>query len=120
MLGVLAPLGMWWLAAVTRVRSTFLARFFAGFCLIANGAYLAFGSLNDIGDCGVMLNHGSAPWQLWLFGAATIPAGILLWHNQGAQFGFGLAQGRVDVRLAYISLLIVLLIVSVEFVFGSR
>lgn len=60
-----------------------LVQFFAGFCLIANGAYIAFGSFERIGDCGQMLRHGSPHWLLWLFGAATIPAGLWLWHRLG-------------------------------------
>ena len=35
------------------------ADFFAGFCLIANGAYIGIGSFDRIGDAGDLLRHGS-------------------------------------------------------------
>ena len=99
-------------AAVSRMSGSFVFRFFAGFCLIANGAYIAFGSFDRIGDCGEMLRHGSRPWQLWLFGAITIPAGFWIWHRQGAHFGFGSAHGIVNQRVAYATLIAALFLVA--------
>jgi hypothetical protein len=86
--GALAPLVAWQLAAACRVRVAFLLRFFAGFCLVANGFYIGLGSFARIGDCGEILRHGAAPWQLWLFGLLTVPAGFALWNGQGRHFGF--------------------------------
>jgi hypothetical protein len=103
-LGVLLPLGLWKLADSLRLNAAFVLRFFAGFCLIANGAYIAVGSFDRIGDAGEMLKHGSAAWQLWLFGATTIPAGFWLWHGQGRQFGLGAAKGTVRRNVAYATL----------------
>ena len=60
------------------------AMFFAGFCLLANGAYIAVGSIDKVGDCGEMLKHGSPLWTLLLFGAITIPIGFWLWHRIGS------------------------------------
>lgn len=94
--GVLLPLIAWGVAAVARWRGAFVLRFFAGFCLVANGAYLGFGAFGNVGDCGVMLRHGSAPWHLWLFGAVAMPLGLALWHRQGAHFGLPPSDGRVD------------------------
>jgi hypothetical protein len=67
----------------------FLLRFFAGFCLLANGIYIGLGSFGGVGDCGDLLRHGGSLWQLWLFGALTAPAGLALWHSQGRHFGLG-------------------------------
>jgi hypothetical protein len=102
--GVLLPLVLGWGMASLGLPGAFVLRFFAGFCLIANGAYLGIGSLDRIGDCGVLLQHGAARWQLWLFGAVTAPAGLWLWHGQGEHFGLGPAQGRVSARVACASL----------------
>ena len=102
-IGVLLPLFLWLGAAGLRMPGAFVLRFFAGFCLLANGAYLAAGSFFGIGDCGVMLRCGSSPWQLWLFGAATIPAGLWLWHRQGEHFGLGRAAGPVSPGVAIAS-----------------
>lgn len=98
--GTLLPLLVWGIAAAMRVPGAFILRFFAGFCLVANGAYIAAGSLWEIGDSGDMLRHGSAGWQLWLFGAAAIPMGLGLWHRQGRHFGLGPDAQQVDVRVA--------------------
>jgi hypothetical protein len=83
-------------------------RFFAGFCLLANGLYIGIGSFARVGDCGEMLRHGSAPWELWLFGVVTAPSGLLLWHRQGSLFGFGAAQGSVSHSATYVSVAICL------------
>jgi hypothetical protein len=81
--GVIVPLVMWLLGRKFATKATKLLRFFAGFCWIANGAYLAFGSIGGVGDAGDLLRHGAAAWQLWLFGAVCVPAGLWLWHGLG-------------------------------------
>jgi hypothetical protein len=100
-LGVLLPLVPWVAAAALRLPGAFVLRFFAGFCLVANGAYIAGGSFDRIGDCGVMLRHGSPPWTLWLFGVVAIPAGLWLWHRQGPHFGLGPGRGKVPPVIAW-------------------
>jgi hypothetical protein len=101
MLGILLPLALWGIAATVGMPGRFVLRFFAGFCLIANGAYIAGGSFEGVGDCGQMLRHGSPIWQLWLFGVATVPAGLWLWHGLGKYFGLGPAAEAVEPGLAY-------------------
>lgn len=61
-----------------------LADFFAGFCLIANGAYVAIGSFDGIGDCETMLTHGSPLWLLVAFGTALVLLGFTIWHQLGS------------------------------------
>jgi hypothetical protein len=102
--GAILPLLLWGLCEGLRWAGKFVPRFFAGFCLLANGAYIAFGSFDRIGDAGEMLRHGSPVWALWLFGALTVPAGLWLWHGQGPHFGLGAARGRVSPVAAYITL----------------
>jgi hypothetical protein len=118
--GVLFPLALWGTAAALRMPGSFVLRFFAGFCLIANGAYIAVGSFGRVGDCGEMLRHGSQMWQLWFFGAITIPVGIWLWHRQGTDFGLGSANGAVDLRVAYGVLVGSLLLVVLGLSFGGE
>jgi hypothetical protein len=103
-IGVLAPLAVWVAAAWVRIPGRYVLRFFAGFCLIANGAYLSAGSFDRIGDCGEMLRQGSPVWHLWLFGAISIPGGLLLWHRQGTYFGIGTGGGKINTRVAYVTL----------------
>ena len=61
-----------------------LARFFAGFCLVANGAYIALGSLDGVGDCGEMLRTGAPLWTMLAFGSLAAAAGLYLWHTLGS------------------------------------
>jgi hypothetical protein len=119
-IGVLVPLALWGGATRPRWPGAFVFRFFAGFCLIANGAYIAFGSFDNIGDCGPMRRHGSPIWTLWLFGALTIPLGLWLWHRQGEYFGLGPAKGKVNRNVAYCWLVVSVLLVVVSLVFGGE
>jgi hypothetical protein len=85
--GVVLPLLIWGVMAGLRVPGAFLARFFAGFCLVANGAYLGLGSVGRVGDAGDIIRLGSPAWLLWSFGAVAAPLGLRLWHGQGPHFG---------------------------------
>jgi hypothetical protein len=118
--GVLLPMAAWALAAWLRMPGAFVLRFLAGFCLIANGAYIGVGSFEGIGDSGEMLRQGSSMWLLWLFGAATMPAGLWLWHRQGMHFGLGTAAGRVSWGVAYATLAGCVVLVMLEFAVGVR
>ena len=62
--GALLPLLGFLLARSLRWPGVFLFRFFAGFCLIANGVYIGFGSIQGLADAGDMLRYGSSRWQL--------------------------------------------------------
>jgi hypothetical protein len=97
LVGTALPALAWGLFAAAKLPTSFL-RFFAGFCLIANGAYIGVGSVQRIGDCGVMLRHGSPIWALWLFGTVTIPAGLWLLDGTRDYFGLGKRKSRVNSR----------------------
>jgi hypothetical protein len=120
LVGVLLPLLLWGMAVIMRLPGSFVLRFFAGFCLVANGAYLAAGSLGGVGDCGEMLRHGSAIWHLWLFGALTMPVGLWLWHRQGPNFGLGAARGQVNAGVAYASAIACVLLLTLGFIVGGE
>ena len=116
--GVLVPLMVYGVWRALRWPCDYIWRFFCGVCLLVNGAYLAFGTFNGAGDVGDLLFYGAAKWQLWLFGAITMPVGVWMWHGIGSHFGLGAARGRVQPLAAYICtgllalLFIALLIVS--------
>ena len=133
-LGVVLPLALWLIcslaprgrgikgegAAVDSGRAvglpgTFVLRFFAGFCLIANGAYIGAGSFTHIGDAGEMLKHGTARWHLWLFAALTAPTGLWLWHGLGPHFGLGKMAGAVDRGVAYATAVCVFILLAIGF-----
>jgi hypothetical protein len=116
--GVAAPVAAWGLAARGRLRGTYVLRFLAGFCLVANGAYIAGGSFHGVGDCGEMLRNGTPAWLLWLFGAATVPLGLALWHHQGPHFGLGPAHGRVDPQVTYATLAACVCLAAIAWTIG--
>jgi hypothetical protein len=119
-LGSAMPLFLWLAAQTIRAPGAFLLRFFAGFCLLANGLYIGIGSFARVGDCGEILRHGSAPWLLWLFGAITAPSGLLLWHHQGSSFGFGAAHGQVSHAATHLSVAICLALLLLAVFVGGR
>lgn len=84
--GVLLPLAALGVSQVLHLSGTHLLRFFAGFCLIANGCYLGVAPLDAVGDAHTLLVLGAPVWQPALFGLVTVPAGLYLWHGQGKHF----------------------------------
>ena len=101
--GSVLPLMLLAILKAARFSWTYLMQFFAGTCLIANGAYLGVGSFQKIGDAGDLLRHSSPAWALWLFGLIAVPLGLWLWNGLGPRFGLGRAAGQVDRRAAYCS-----------------
>ena len=68
-------------------RLKWITQFFAGFCLIANGAYIAVGWTIEAGDAGVLIRHGASRIVMTIAGAIALACGLMLWHQ--------LAQRRV-------------------------
>lgn len=118
--GVLFPLVLSMIASVSRFQWSYLTRFFAGVCLIANGCYIGVASFGGVGDAGDMLRNGSPMWTLWLFGILTVPVGLYLWNGLGPKFGLGSAEGEVDHRAAYVCLGLLFLTLILELTFSSR
>jgi hypothetical protein len=105
--------------AARGVPGTFVLRFFAGFCLIANGCYLGAGSFTHIGDAGEMLKHGADPWHLWLFAVLTVPTGLWLWNGLGPHFGLGKSNGAVSREVTYATLACCLALLAIGFAVGG-
>ncbi len=111
--GTLIPLALWGLARRYCRKVAYLATFLAGYCCLANGLYLAVGSLSGVGDAGDLLRHGAARWQLLLFGLPTSLLGLWLWNGLGPQFGLGPNRQQIETPMvitltAALSLLVVL------------
>ncbi len=115
--GVLLPLAAWAIAAAAHVPGRVVLRVFAGFCLIANGAYLLADSFARGADGGDLLRHGAAAWQLWLFGVVTISLGLAMWHGQARQLGLARAA-RVAPAMAWSCLVGFAALVAVELLFA--
>lgn len=103
---------------LTMTRS--IAMFFAGFCLIANGAYIAIGSFARIGDSGVMLQYGSPMWLLLSFGLLTIPMGLLVWHFLGSVKRFLAEPPFVKAQVAYAAFTVLVILLTVEIAFSPK
>ena len=119
-LGAALPLAIWAAAYAFRMRGEFVLRFFAGFCLIANGAYIGVGSFDRVGDAGTMLALGAERWHLWLFCLLTAPVGMGLLDGLGPQFGLGKAAGAVSRPVAYVTFASCLALFAAGFAFGGR
>ena len=115
LVGVALPLVVLAVFKLTKLPGWYLVQFFAGFCLISNGAYMGIGAFGRIGDAGDLLNHGSPIWCLWVFGLIAAPMGLFLWNGLGREFGLGEAWGEVDRGAVYLScaLLVITLILEV-------
>ena len=118
--GTVPPLAAFLLARALRLPGVFLFRFFAGFCLIANGVYIGFGSIQGLADAGDMLQHGSSRWHLMVFGILTAPLGLYLWNGLGPKFGLGEARGTVSRPAAVTSLVLLAILVGTEMIIGNQ
>ncbi len=117
-LGCAAPLILWEICRTLIARLAFLMRFFAGFCLIANGAYLGVGSFEGIGDAGELLRLGMSVPMLWGFGLLAVSAGLLVWHRTGPDFGFGHHAKAIDPAAPGLTAMLLVIIVAMELLFG--
>lgn len=94
----------------------YLAAFFAGFCLIANGAYLLGDSVVRGGDGRELIAYGTPPWILVIFGVAGIALGLFLWNGLGPRFGLGTSRGQVDRRAAIAAAIALAAVVLAEII----
>jgi hypothetical protein len=118
--GSVLPLALF---AIVSRRSTVLhnvTRFFAGFCLIANGAYIALGSFRAVGDCGEMLRTGTPHWVMLCYGAVTIPLGLYLWNGLGSPMHFLKNPSMVAPKTAYMTFGVLLVVVVAELALFPR
>jgi hypothetical protein len=116
LVGVSLPLIAWAIAKWRRLPGWYIVQFFAGFCLIANGAYLAFGSIESVGDAGDLVRYGAPLLLLWLFGLTTISFGLWLWNGLGRHFGLGNSIGEVRRTAAYTMLALLIVALALELV----
>jgi hypothetical protein len=115
--GAVLPIAFLGLARVLHSPGLYLFRFFAGFCLIANGFYLIVDSFGRGGDGGTLVRCGAAQWELLLFGIIATPLGFWLWHGLGPYFGLGAAHGRVSRSAVFTSVCLLIVTVVLELAF---
>lgn len=91
-----------------------LSRFFAGFCLVANGAYIAVGSFDGVGDCGEMLRTGTPMWLMLAFGGIAIPVGFYVWHRMGSASDFFSDPSLVTKKMLATTIAVLAVVVVLE------
>jgi hypothetical protein len=116
--GSVLPLMLLVVVRFNAPRYEFLARFFAGSCLIINGAYLSGGVWIDAGDASDLLRLGASGWQLLAFGLPAITVGLMLWHGMGPHFGLRQAEGRVDRRATIVAVIAFCGVLVMDLLFG--
>jgi hypothetical protein len=87
--GSLIPLGVHLVLLRCQWPRAWLTASFAGFCLVANGAYLLGGSLFPVGDAQTLLDNGAPRLTLVSLGIAGLASGLYLWNGLGRHFGLG-------------------------------
>jgi hypothetical protein len=120
LVGSLAPLTVAMLSSLLRLRISYLAWTIAGFCLLANGAYIGIGSFDPVGDARELIAHGMRRWAMATFGIAAVTAGMFIWHRVSPRFGFGPSPVPIVARHAYGAFVVAALVTAVAFVLGDR
>lgn len=87
LIGVALPALCATVAYYTQLPLTRWLRAFTGFCLIANGLYLASGVIRPAGDTQDMVWLGTPEWLFGAVGVAMTLAGFLVWHAMGSVWG---------------------------------
>ena len=118
--GCLLPLAL--CAIVPRGRKVLrnVSRFLAGFCMVANGAYISIGSFDRVGDCGAMLRTGTPLWAMLAFGAVATAAGLYLWHGLGSLQQFFTDPSLVTPRMGYVVCSALIVLVVAELALSPR
>lgn len=118
--GVLLPAGAWAAARRLQWAGLHVFAFIAGFCLIANGAYLGGGVWYPVGDAADLLNLGTPRWVLGAFGAATVTAGLWFWNGLSLPFGIGVRDAPPQRRLAWLTTGLVIAIAALQTLLSGR
>ena len=82
--GSVLPLALWGLVEAVGWKGRRWVQLFAGFCLVANGAYLGVGWTMRAGDAADLVRRGTPVWVLATVGFLLCSAGLYLWHALGS------------------------------------
>lgn len=119
LIGSLLPLAVAAIASLLRLRAAYLVWVMAGFCLIANGAYIGVGAFHPIGDAEELIAHGMPRWPMAAFGIIALISGFWIWHRVSPKLGFGNAPDRIHPKHAYATAGIAAVLTVVGFAFGN-
>lgn len=117
--GVMLPLLIWWIIRQVAPARSYLAAFYAGFCLVANGAYLVGDAVLQGGDGREFIQHGIPPWALIAAGLPVVAAGLYVWHGLGPHFGLAKSPAQIPQSDALAMAALTTTLILVELVFGA-
>jgi hypothetical protein len=108
--GMALPVLVWLLARAARWKLAYLLRAFAGFCLIANGAYLGSAIVEPVGDAQDLVRLDTPLWMMVPIGLAGVVGGLAMWNGLGPKFGIGreATVDRAAVFTAFASLVVLI------------
>jgi hypothetical protein len=118
--GIAFPLAVASAASWLRLKAAYLTWTVAGFCLIANGAYVALGAFDPICDARQLFAHSTPRWLMVTFGLLTIPTGLWIWHRASPRFGLGRLPNAVNPRHAYVTFTLAAIATLLGLLFGNR
>lgn len=87
--GALFPLALWLIVRAAKWKYAYLLRAFAGFCLVANGAYMASALVLPVGDTEDLIRLGVPRLAIVVPGAVAFAGGLRVWDGLGEKLGFG-------------------------------
>jgi hypothetical protein len=114
------PLAIAAAVSFIRLRAAYLTWVVAGFCLIANGAYIGIGAFHPIGDAEELVAHGMQRWPMGAFGLLAVGSGFWIWHRVSPRLGFGAVPAEISSRHVYLTFALAVLMTAVGFAFGER
>jgi hypothetical protein len=119
-LGSVIPLAIAIAASRLRQRVAYLIWVVAGFCLIANGAYMAIGAIHPIGDAEELVAHGMQRWPMATFGLLAVAGGFWIWERVSPRLGFGVVPAEISAKHAYMACAVAVMMTAVGLAFGDR
>jgi hypothetical protein len=113
LLGSALPIVLWLASRVKWQDVAVLLRGFAGFCLVANGAYLASAIVMPVGDTQDLVRLGAPAWLVALPGVALLGFGLALWNGVGAQVrSLVTPRSTITMGLSLLAVLVAMLVWS--------
>lgn len=119
-IGCIVPLVLAGLASAMRLRIGYLIWVVAGFCLIANGAYIGVGTIDPVGDGQELIAHGAPRWSLGMFGVVAVLLGFFIWDRVSPRLGFGRRRQPIRPAHAYVTFVLAVFTTGVGWILGNR
>jgi hypothetical protein len=107
-------------ASLLRLRVAYLLWVVAGFCLIANGAYIGIGAVRPLGDAEELVAHGMPRWSMATFGSLAVGSGFWIWDRVSPRLGFGVTPTEISASYAYKVFAVAALMTVIGIAVGNR